>query len=113
MVDGFVGLSGDDSPIHVSNEAARARGFPGRVVHGLLLGALVSSLIGTELPGAQGVLQDFQICFRFPCAVGDQLIVRLWVADFHESVRTLILKFEIENQEGLVLATGSCRSGVT
>lgn len=112
MVERFVELSGDDSPIHVSNDAARSRGFRGRVVHGLLLGSLVSGLIGTELPGAQGLLQNFQVSFQSPCEIGDELTIRLWVVDYHESVKTLILKFEIQNSGGRVLATGSCRSGV-
>ncbi|MBM3776036.1 MAG: acyl dehydratase, partial [Acidobacteria bacterium] len=58
LIDRFVLLSGDNSAIHVDDAAARARGFRGRVAHGMLLGSLVSAVIGTELPGHIGVLQE-------------------------------------------------------
>ena len=51
-IDAFAALSGDVSPIHIDEAYARAQGLPGRVVHGTLLVALVSRLVGTELPGA-------------------------------------------------------------
>ena len=112
LVDGFVELSGDSSPIHVSGEAARARGFQGRVVHGMLLGALLSGVIGTELPGARGVLQNLALAFRQPCVIGDIVTICVSVAAFHESVNTLILKILIKKQDGTTLATGSARSGL-
>ncbi len=66
MLDHFVTVSGDSSAIHVSEKAAKERGFPGRVAHGMLLRALVSGIIGTELPGDDGVLQQMQLSFRAP-----------------------------------------------
>ena len=112
LLDQFVELSGDSSPIHISDEAAQARGFQGRVVHGMLLGALLSGLIGTTLPGAKGVLQYLEFEFRSPCSIGDEITITVWVADHHESVNTLILKFQIKNQGGSILAKGSARSGL-
>ena len=46
MVARFAELSGDFSPIHMNQEAAIARGFQGRVVHGFLSGSLVSQVLG-------------------------------------------------------------------
>lgn len=112
LVDGFIEISGDSSPIHVSDEAAQARGFEGRVVHGLLLGALLSGLLGTRLPGERGLLQNLEFDFRAPCSIGDEISISAWVVDFHESVNTLKIKFLISNQRGQVLAKGSVRSGL-
>lgn len=112
LVDQFVDLSGDNSPIHVSDEAARAHGFQGRVAHGMLLGALLSNVIGTELPGANGVLQSVELSFRQPCKIGDEITICVSVSEFHESVNTLILKVRIRRQDGVTLASGSVRSGL-
>jgi len=112
LVDRFVELSGDSSPIHVSEEAAQARGFEGRVVHGMLLGALLSGLIGTTLPGEKGVLQNLQFGFSAPCRIGDEITISVWVVDHHESVNTLVLAFQVANQRGIVVAKGSIRSGL-
>jgi len=67
MIDQFASLSGDRSPIHMADASAQQRGFQARVVHGMLLAALVSAIIGMELPGESGVLQDMQ--FAFPKAM--------------------------------------------
>ena len=112
MLDQFVALSGDSSPIHVSDAAAQEMGFAGRVVHGLLLGSLVSGVIGTELPGEVGVLQETQLQFRNPCYVDDEVIISVIVTEFFESVQTLVLKVKIARGDGVILATGFVRSGL-
>ena len=113
MLDQFVAFSGDSGAIHVSDEAARELGFPGgRLVHGMLLGALVSGLIGTELPGDDGYEQQMQLSFRAPCYPGDEVTISLTVVEFYESVQTLVLKVNIVNAAGVTLATGRIQSGL-
>lgn len=112
LIDDFVRVSGDNSPIHVSAEAAEQRGLKERVAHGMLLGALVSGLVGTELPGAAGLLQAVQLSFRNPCHPGDEITIQVTVAEVFESVRTLVLKVRVERSDGLVLATGRLQSGL-
>jgi len=112
MIDRFVELSSDHSAIHVSDEAARAYGFRGRVAHGMLVGSLVSGLIGTELPGDCGVLQEVKLSFRNPCYAGDTLHIHLKVREFFASVQSLILTVSIRNQDGLTIATGNVQSGI-
>ena len=112
LVAQFVALSGDCSPIHISDDSAIARGFRGRVVHGMLLGALLSGVIGTELPGANGVLQSVELSFRQPCEIGDIITIFVSVADFHESVKTLVLRVQIKRQDGTTLVSGLIRSGI-
>ena len=36
MMDAFCALTGDTSPIHIDEGYARERGYPGRVVYGML-----------------------------------------------------------------------------
>lgn len=112
MVEAFADLSGDASPIHVDDGAARARGYPARVVHGLLLGSLVSSVLGMQLPGEQGVLQEVKLSFRHPCHPGDEVEIQVTAAEFFESVQAVGLKVRVVRGDGLLLATGQARSGL-
>lgn len=108
----FTELSGDSSRVHVDEEAARERGFKGRVVHGFLLGALASSVVGLQLPGHDGLLQKASLSFHNPCYVDDEVTVSVSVTDYVESVRVLILAVTITNAEGTLLAKGEIRSGL-
>jgi 3-hydroxybutyryl-CoA dehydratase len=113
MLDAFVALSGDTSPIHVNLAAARARGYSGRVVHGMLLGSLVSAVLGTDLPGEIGVLQEVRLSFRNPCHPGDRVEILVAASEFFESVQTLVLEIKITRDDGTILATGQARSGLS
>jgi 3-hydroxybutyryl-CoA dehydratase len=112
LVDAFVDVSGDSSGIHVSDAAATARGFSGRVVHGLLLGALTSGVVGTQLPGDAGVLQEMKVAFRNPCYLDEDVCIRLDVTKFIESVQVLQMRLTITADDGRVLATGTVQSGL-
>jgi 3-hydroxybutyryl-CoA dehydratase len=113
LVDRFIAVSGDSSPIHVQDEAARRRGFTGRVVHGFLLGSLVSRVIGTQLPGDDGVLQQAELSFHNPCYIGDRVNIVATVSQQIESVGVLILDVEVRNGRGLLLARGTIQTGLS
>ncbi len=112
MVDQFANLSGDRSPIHMLDGFARQRGFNARVVHGVMLAGFVSAILGMELPGEAGVIQDMQFAFRRPCHPGDEITIQVRVSEFFESVQTLILKVKITGSDGATLATGQIQSGL-
>ncbi len=78
----------------------------------MLLGSLVSGVIGMDLPGPDGVIQEMQMAFRKPCYPGDELTIDVQVVDFFESVRTLVLKVIITRADGAVLATCKIQSGL-
>ena len=112
LIDSFVLLSGDCSPLHVDDSFARARGFLGRVAHGALLGALVSGVIGTELPGEAGVLQEIHLAFHNPCYEGDELTIEVHVSEEHVSVNALSCQIRVCSSDGRLLAKGGFRSGL-
>lgn len=41
---------GDRNPLHVEGDFARRMGFDGRIAHGMLTSAILSTLIGEDLP---------------------------------------------------------------
>jgi len=114
QLDAFVRVSGDTSPIHVDPAAARARGFPDRVVHGAFLAALVSRMVGTQLPGECALLQRMNLSFLRPVHPGARLIVKAVVEQVAVSVQTAVMKVVIENSlDGQLYARGTVQVGFT
>src|ERR1022692_3467354 len=66
MIDAFAALTGDISPLHMDGNFAKQRGFNDRVVHGLLLGGLVSRLVGVYLPGRDCLLHSISMKYLAP-----------------------------------------------
>ena len=47
----FAGVSGDTNPVHLNEEFAAGTPFQGRIAHGMLTASLISTVLGTKLPG--------------------------------------------------------------
>ena len=112
MILQFANLSGDHSPIHIDPQYATSRGFKGRVVHGALQSALVSCILGMDLPGPRGLLQELSMKYRKPCFGGDRLSITVTVEEVFASVKTVCMKIKVLNQHGETIAIGKAQSGV-
>ena len=73
MMDKFLDISNDINPLHVNSNYAKEKGFPGRVVYGLLTSSFYSTLVGVHLPGKHCILQGIDIQFSKPVYIGDAL----------------------------------------
>lgn len=71
----FYELTGDCSPIHMDEAYAQRRGYPGRVVYGMLGASLFSTLAGVYLPGEHCLLHGVECKFARPVFIGDVLTV--------------------------------------
>ncbi len=76
----FAAVSGDDNPVHLDDDYAARSMFKGRVAHGMLAGALISALLGTELPGPGAVYLSQKLDFKRPIRPGDEVTVRVTVS---------------------------------
>ncbi len=116
-VDRFAELSGDVSPLHVSDEFAAGRGFRTRVVHGAFLTALVSRLVGTQLPGMNAIVHQAQLTFHKPTYVGDTVTVAGRVERKLEPLRAILVSVNIDssdpNGEYRRVASGKVQVGFT
>jgi 3-oxoacyl-[acyl-carrier protein] reductase len=102
----FADLTGDDNPLHVDRAYAEASPFKGIVVHGMLGASLLSTLIGTRLPGegALWVSQAFE--FLHPIRLDDTLTVTCTVRGKRDRDQLLELEARIENQRKNVVLSG-------
>ena len=111
MMEQFYLITGDDSPIHMSDEAARARGHQGRVVYGMLSASLFSTLAGVYLPGERCLLHQVDAKFAKPVYIGDVLTVTGKVAEKNDTFKTLTIKAAITNQHGEKVTRATIKAG--
>ena len=102
----FADLTGDDNPLHVDRAYAETTPYKDIVVHGMLGASLLSTLIGTRLPGngALWVSQAFE--FLHPIRLDDTLSVTCIVRGKHDRDRLLELDARIENQRRVLVLSG-------
>ena len=62
----FAILSGDINPAHVDEGFAKTDIFHKVIAHGMWGGALISAVLGTELPGPGTIYLDQSLHFRHP-----------------------------------------------
>jgi 3-hydroxybutyryl-CoA dehydratase len=72
----FAGVSGDTNPIHLDEEFASRTMFESRIAHGILTAGLISTVLGTKLPGPGAVYVSQQLRFLAPVRIGDTVIAR-------------------------------------
>jgi len=77
----FAGVSGDTNPVHLNEEFANGTPFRGRIAHGLLTASLISTAIGTKLPGPGCIYVSQSLRFRAPVRAGDTVTARVTVLD--------------------------------
>lgn len=112
MIDDFRRLSGDENPLHAEKDYAVQRGYPDRVVHGLLAGALYSALVGVHLPGRHALLHEIRIQFLKPVFVGDKLTVEGTITSLHEAYRRIEILATHTNQEGQCTSRAKIQVGL-
>lgn len=112
MMESFAELSGDRNPLHVDPGEARGRGFPDRVVYGMLTSAFYSRLAGMHLPGRYCLLHGMRLDFVAPVHVGERLTISGTVSHRSEAVRQVEIRATIQNESGSVVSKATIRAGV-
>ena len=67
----FAGVTGDFNPVHVNEEYAMASRFHRRIAHGMLTAGLISTVLGTHLPGPGAIYVSQDLKFHAPVFPGD------------------------------------------
>lgn len=82
----FAKISGDMNPAHVDAEYAKSDIFHKIIAHGIWTGTLISTLLGTQLPGPGTIYLSQSFQFIRPVGIGDQITANVTV------IRKLIRK---------------------
>ena len=100
-------MSGDVNPAHVDEEFAKSDMFHKIIAHGMWGGALISTVLGTQLPGPGAIYLSQSLRFRRPVAVGDTITVTVKVVEMDESKHRVTLECQATNQHGEIVITGT------
>src|SRR5580658_11372506 len=73
----FAVMSGDINPAHLDEEYAKASMFHRLIGHGMWGAALISTVLGTQLPGPGTIYVNQTLRFKKPVAIGDTLTVKV------------------------------------
>ena len=106
MMARFEAITGDVSPIHMDAEYAQKRGYPGRVVYGMLGASFFSTLAGVCL------LHGVECKFAKPVFIGDTLTITGTVVNVSEAVAEAEIKAVITNQDGKRVTRGIIKAGL-
>lgn len=92
-VRAFADVSGDDNPIHLDPEYA-AQHAPGGtpIVHGALLMAVISKMLGRDFPGAGAVAVSLSCKFLRPVPVGSEVVFEAQVFEKRERFGHVVMK---------------------
>jgi len=101
----YAGVTGDFSWLHV-NECRAGKGhFKTRIVHGMLLAGLISTVVGNQMPGAGTIYEKQDLQFLKPCFINDTIRAQAEVIELMESGRVK-LRTLCYNQHNEVIADG-------
>lgn len=87
----FGAVSGDRNPVHFDDDYARDTIFGGRVAHGMLTAALISAVIGEQLPGHGSIYLKQSLTFLAPVRPGDVVDATVTVREIDYGRRRVTL----------------------
>ncbi len=93
MVAAFAELSGDKNPLHTDESYAATTPLKRPVAHGMLLGALVSEMVGMHIPGKRCLIVKMSLSFHHPIFPGDT--VRIIGTIVHKSEALQLLEISV------------------
>jgi enoyl-[acyl-carrier protein] reductase I len=103
----FAVVSGDVNPAHLDPAYAETDFFHGVIAHGMWGGALVSAVLGTQLPGPGTIYLGQDLRFRRPVRIGDVITTRVTLREKRAEHRTCIFDCLLQNQRGEPVITGT------
>ena len=88
----FAELSGDDNPVHLDEDFAAKTLFKGRIAHGMLSAAFISTVVGTRLPGYGSIYVSQSLRFRAPVRIGDTVVTTATVKEVKKDRKRVVME---------------------
>ena len=80
------------NPIHLNQEFAEQTQFGGTIAHGMLIAALISTVVGTRLPGPGAIYMSQNLRFTAPVKAGDTITAVATVREVNMEKRRCALE---------------------
>ncbi|PPR43081.1 MAG: (R)-specific enoyl-CoA hydratase [Alphaproteobacteria bacterium MarineAlpha8_Bin1] len=93
-ITNFSGVTGDNNPVHISDDFASKTIFKKRVAHGFFTASLISTLIATKLPGPGSIYISQTLKFLAPAYIGDNILTRVIIQKIDKEKRRVNLLTE-------------------
>lgn len=106
LIRSFAEVSGDFNPIHLDEEFAATTRFGKRIAHGMLSGALISSVLGNEFAEEKIIYLSQTMRFVAPVFIGDTITVTATIASIREDKPIVTVETICSNQNGETTMTG-------
>lgn len=95
----FAIMSGDVNPAHLDEEYAKSDFFHQIIAHGMWGASLLSTVLGTQLPGPGTIYVNQSLKFLKPILVGDMITAQVTVVEKQPEKHHLILDCVCVNQD--------------
>lgn len=102
----YAGVTGDFNPAHINEEYAKTTFFETRIVHGMLTGGFISTVIGNQLPGYGTIYIRQELNFLAPVRIGDTITAQVEVLEIMTEKKQVRLKTTCFNQEEKTVLDG-------
>ncbi len=102
----FAVMSGDVNPAHMDEDFAKDSMFHEVIAHGLWGGSLISTVLGTVLPGPGTIYVGQSLRFKRPVMLGDVLTVTVTAKSKDPEKKGIVFDCLCLNQEGKVVIKG-------
>lgn len=103
----FAVMSGDVNPAHVDPEYARDDQFHQIIGHGMWTGSLISTVLGTQLPGPGTIYRDQSLHFAGAVRPGDTVTVKVRAQEKRPESSVVVFDCECIRQDGCVVVSGT------
>ena len=102
----YAGVSGDTNPLHLDAEYAGKTRFGRRIAHGMLTAGLISTVIGTKLPGPGAIYLGQTLQFLKPVYIGNTITATVTLETYDRDRGRMTLSTVCRNEEGDEVITG-------
>ena len=102
----YAGITGDLNPAHVNEVYAGTTFFKTRIAHGMLLGGLISGVLGSRLPGPGTIYIRQEMDFLAPVRFGDTITAAVEICEIQKDRKRVRVKTTCVNQEGTLVLKG-------
>ncbi len=102
-IESFADASGDTNPVHLDDEYAATTVFRSRIAHGMLTASLLSTILGTIMPGPGTIYLSQSVRFKAPVKPGETVVAKATISELQRERRRAKLTCECRVGDTVVL----------